>query len=85
MFNVNRLIKITVPLITLTLSTQVALANNGIDYSSVDVGSLQSQYQNQLKPKAAKRVTKYALIDNNGPTGKFFSEEFYPDGVECPW
>ncbi|MHA7058841.1 SDR family oxidoreductase [Aquimarina sp. M1] len=34
---------------------------------------------------AAKRVTKYALIDNNGPTGKFFSEEFYPDGVECPW
>lgn len=34
---------------------------------------------------AAKRVTKYALIDNNGPNGKFFSEEFYPDGVECPW
>lgn len=34
---------------------------------------------------AAKRIAKFALIDNNGPTGKFFSEEFYPETGECPW
>ncbi|WP_299556176.1 SDR family oxidoreductase [Seonamhaeicola sp.] len=34
---------------------------------------------------AAKRITKYALISNDGPTGKFFSEEFYPETGECPW
>lgn len=34
---------------------------------------------------AAKRIKKYALMDNNGPTGKFFSEEFYPETGECPW
>jgi len=34
---------------------------------------------------AAARIVKYALIDKDGPSGKFFSEEFYPEGVECPW
>lgn len=34
--------------------------------------------------EAGKRVIKYALIDQNGPTGKFFSEEYNQTGV-CPW
>lgn len=34
---------------------------------------------------AAKRIIKYALIDQNGPTGKFFSEETNPDAGEIPW
>ncbi len=34
---------------------------------------------------AGKRILKYALIDNNGPTGKFFSEENNPDTGEIPW
>jgi NAD(P)-dependent dehydrogenase (short-subunit alcohol dehydrogenase family) len=34
---------------------------------------------------AAARIVKYALIENDGPSGKFFCEEFYPEGVECPW
>lgn len=34
---------------------------------------------------AAARVVKYALIDNNGPTGKYFSEETNPEGGEIPW
>ncbi|SHF90377.1 NAD(P)-dependent dehydrogenase, short-chain alcohol dehydrogenase family [Fodinibius roseus] len=33
---------------------------------------------------AGKRIIKYALIDQNGPTGKFFSEEYNETG-ECPW
>jgi len=34
---------------------------------------------------AGKRIVKYALIDNDGPTGKFFSEENNPDTGEIPW
>jgi NAD(P)-dependent dehydrogenase (short-subunit alcohol dehydrogenase family) len=34
---------------------------------------------------AGKRITKYALIGNDGPTGKFFSEENNPETGEVPW
>lgn len=34
---------------------------------------------------AAKRIIKYALIDKNGPTGRFFSEETNPETGEIPW
>lgn len=34
---------------------------------------------------AGKRIVKYALIDNDGPTGKFFSEENNPETGEIPW
>ncbi|WP_205514003.1 SDR family NAD(P)-dependent oxidoreductase [Longitalea arenae] len=34
---------------------------------------------------AAKRIIKYALVDQDGPTGKFFSEETNPDSGEIPW
>jgi NAD(P)-dependent dehydrogenase (short-subunit alcohol dehydrogenase family) len=34
---------------------------------------------------AAARVVKYALIDNNGPTGKYFSEETNPKTGEIAW
>ncbi|KAA6432669.1 SDR family oxidoreductase [Dyadobacter flavalbus] len=35
--------------------------------------------------EAAQRIVKYALIDENGPTGKFFSEEYFPEPANCPW
>ncbi len=34
---------------------------------------------------AAKRIIKYALLDHNGPTGKFFSEESNPETGEIAW
>lgn len=34
---------------------------------------------------AGKRIIKYALIDKDGPTGKFFSEENNPESGEIPW
>ncbi|GEP93343.1 NAD(P)-dependent dehydrogenase, short-chain alcohol dehydrogenase family [Chitinophaga terrae (ex Kim and Jung 2007)] len=34
---------------------------------------------------AANRIIKYALIDQDGPTGKFFSEETNPGSGEIPW
>lgn len=35
--------------------------------------------------EAGKRIVKYALIDKEGPTGKFFSEENNPQTGEIPW
>jgi NAD(P)-dependent dehydrogenase (short-subunit alcohol dehydrogenase family) len=34
---------------------------------------------------AGQRILKYALLDNDGPTGKFFSEENNPETGEVPW
>ncbi|WP_308993269.1 hypothetical protein QLS71_014630 [Mariniflexile litorale] len=34
---------------------------------------------------AARRVIKYVTIDQNGPTGKFFSEETNPETEEIDW
>lgn len=35
--------------------------------------------------EAAKRIIKYALLDKDGATGKFFSEELNPQTGEIPW
>jgi NAD(P)-dependent dehydrogenase (short-subunit alcohol dehydrogenase family) len=35
--------------------------------------------------EAGSRVSKYALVDSDGPTGKFFSEETNPETGEIPW
>lgn len=42
-------------------------------------------YQGGEIEKAGRRVVKYALIDEHGPTGKFFSEETNPATGEIPW
>lgn len=34
---------------------------------------------------AGRRIVKYALIDKDGATGKFFSEENNPETGEIPW
>ena len=34
---------------------------------------------------AGKRILKYALIDQDGPSGKFFSEETNPETGHIPW
>jgi NAD(P)-dependent dehydrogenase (short-subunit alcohol dehydrogenase family) len=34
---------------------------------------------------AGKRIIKYALVDKDGPTGKFFSEENNPETGEIAW
>lgn len=35
--------------------------------------------------QAGKRIAKYAMIDEKGPTGKFISEEYFPEPASCPW
>lgn len=55
---------------SLLCCVQVVSANDSVDYSSIDVGALQSQYQHQLKPKTpkkviSKRAAKRKQIPNN--------------------
>jgi len=35
--------------------------------------------------EAGQRIAKYALIGQDGPTGKFISEEYFPEPGSCPW
>ena len=35
--------------------------------------------------EASQRIVKYAIIGEDGPTGKFISEEYFPDPASCPW
>jgi NAD(P)-dependent dehydrogenase (short-subunit alcohol dehydrogenase family) len=35
--------------------------------------------------EAAARIAKYALIGEEGPTGKYISEEYFPEPASCPW
>lgn len=35
--------------------------------------------------QAGQRITKYALIERDGPTGHYFSEEYFPAPASCPW
>ncbi|AMR28515.1 short-chain dehydrogenase [Hymenobacter psoromatis] len=35
--------------------------------------------------EAGQRIVKYALLDPDGPTGKYFSEEYFPAPATCPW
>ena len=35
--------------------------------------------------EAAERIVKYAVLVTDGPTGKFFSEEYFPEPANCPW
>lgn len=34
--------------------------------------------------QAGQRIVKYAIIDQDGPTGQFFSEEYFPES-NCSW
>jgi NAD(P)-dependent dehydrogenase (short-subunit alcohol dehydrogenase family) len=35
--------------------------------------------------QAGQRIAKYALIGQDGPTGKYISEEYFPEPASCPW
>ncbi|MBO2008216.1 SDR family oxidoreductase [Hymenobacter negativus] len=35
--------------------------------------------------EAGERILKYALLGPDGPTGQYFSEEYFPAPATCPW
>lgn len=57
--------------------------------NAVSPGSTKTDFNHQLGQgsveDAARRVIKYATIDQDGPTGKFFAEDINPETGEIPW
>jgi NAD(P)-dependent dehydrogenase (short-subunit alcohol dehydrogenase family) len=57
--------------------------------NAIDPGYTKTDFNNHngtgTVEDAANRVSKYALIGADGPTGKYFSEETNPETGEIPW
>ena len=65
------------------------LKNTSFKVNAICPGYTKTDFNGHRGPgsveDAGKRIVKYALIDKNGPTGKFFSEENNPETGEIPW
>jgi NAD(P)-dependent dehydrogenase (short-subunit alcohol dehydrogenase family) len=65
------------------------LRNSDFKINAVCPGYTKTDFNGHRGPgrieDAGKRIIKYALIDKEGPTGKFFSEENNPETGEVPW
>jgi NAD(P)-dependent dehydrogenase (short-subunit alcohol dehydrogenase family) len=65
------------------------LKNSDFKINAVCPGYTKTDFNGHRGPgsveDAGKRIIKYALIDKDGPTGKFFSEENNPERGEVPW
>lgn len=57
--------------------------------NAVDPGYTATDFNHHSGPgtveEAAARLVKYAVIDTDGPTGKFFSDDNNPETGESPW
>jgi NAD(P)-dependent dehydrogenase (short-subunit alcohol dehydrogenase family) len=65
------------------------LKNTNFKINAVCPGYTKTDFNGHRGPgtvkDAGKRIVKYALIDNDGPTGNFFSEENNPETGAIPW
>ncbi|MBS1689334.1 MAG: SDR family oxidoreductase [Bacteroidetes bacterium] len=65
------------------------LKNTDFKVNAVCPGFTKTDFNGHRGPgtvvDAGKRIVKYALVGNDGPTGKFFSEENNPETGEIPW
>lgn len=71
-----------------TVHLAYELQNTAFKINSICPGYTSTDFTGQAGGDvqvAAQRIIKYVLIDQNGPTGKFFSEESNPQTGEIPW
>jgi len=72
-----------------TVNLAYELRDTDFRINAVSPGFTKTDFNNQhgtgSVEDAARRIVKYALIDNNGVTGKFFCEETNPATGEIPW
>lgn len=72
-----------------TIALNQELQNTAFKVNMVCPGYAQTDFTNHqgtsTPEQAGKRIAKYATIDQNGPTGKFISEEYFPEPESCPW
>jgi NAD(P)-dependent dehydrogenase (short-subunit alcohol dehydrogenase family) len=72
-----------------TINLAYELRDTPFKVNAVSPGFTKTDFNNHrgtgTVEEAGKRITKYVLIDQNGPTGKFFCEETNPETGEIPW
>lgn len=72
-----------------TIALAYELRDTAFKVNAVDPGSTKTDFNYHRGigtiEDAGARVVKYALIDKDGPTGKYFSEEINPETGEIPW
>ena len=72
-----------------TIILAYELRDTLVKVNAVDPGFIKTDFNNHrgtgTVEDAGARVIKYATIDADGPTGKFFSEEYNPASGEIPW
>ena len=72
-----------------TIILAYELKDTLVKVNAVDPGFTKTDFNNHrgtgTVEEAGARVVKYAIIDKDGPTGKYFSEEHNPETGEIPW
>lgn len=72
-----------------TIALAYELLDTPFKVNAVDPGFTKSDFNHHRGigsiEEAAKRIVKYALIDKDGPSGAFFSEEINPETGTIPW
>ncbi|GAA3951230.1 SDR family NAD(P)-dependent oxidoreductase [Chitinophaga oryziterrae] len=70
-----------------TINLAYELRDTPFKVNAVCPGWTQTDFTNHqgtsTVEEAGQRIIKYALIGQDGPTGKFFGEEYFPEN--CPW
>lgn len=65
------------------------LINTAFKINAVDPGYTKTDFNHHNGPgtveSAAAIIVKYATIDQDGPTGKFYSNDIETADQECPW
>jgi NAD(P)-dependent dehydrogenase (short-subunit alcohol dehydrogenase family) len=72
-----------------TITLAYELRDTAFKVNAVDPGFTKTDFNHHRGTgnveEAGARIVKYALIDKDGPTGKYFSEEMNPETGEIPW
>ena len=72
-----------------TINLAYELRDTSFKVNAVCPGFTKTDFNNQMGTgtveEAGKRIVKYAVIGNDGPTGKYFSEDVNPETGEIPW
>jgi NAD(P)-dependent dehydrogenase (short-subunit alcohol dehydrogenase family) len=72
-----------------TIALAYELKDTAFKINAVDPGFTKTDFNGHrgtgTVEVAAQRIVKYAIIDKDGATGRFFSEELNPETGEIPW
>lgn len=72
-----------------TINLAYELRDTNFKVNAVDPGFTSTDFNNHrgtgTVEDAGTRIVKYAMVDANGPSGKFFSEEINPETGIIPW